>query len=79
MPTAQLDHAPTSSRPPRPLPRPRVGEGEAAVVITAIAAVTVPAVLERPVPAVLTALVAGACMLLRGRAAELLSVLTGGC
>ncbi|MFD7603174.1 hypothetical protein [Streptomyces mirabilis] len=56
-----------------------LGGGEAAVVITAIAAVTVLAVLERPIPAVLTALAAAAClMLLPGRTGRMLAALATG-
>ena len=55
----------------------RLGAGEAAVVIAAIAAVTVLAALERPIPAVLTALVSAAVLLLvHGRAVRLLAALT---
>ncbi|MER6717125.1 hypothetical protein [Streptomyces sp. NPDC000877] len=52
----------------------RLGAGEAAVAITAIAAVTVLAVLERPIPTVLSVLTVAAGLLLAGgRAARLLS------
>ncbi|MFF1407668.1 hypothetical protein [Streptomyces sp. NPDC058294] len=54
----------------------RLGAGEAAVVITAIAAVTVLAVLERPIPAVLSVLTAVAGLLLAGaRAGRLLAAI----
>ncbi|MFJ9127811.1 hypothetical protein ACIRJS_27295 [Streptomyces sp. NPDC102340] len=63
---------------PASAPPSRLSAGEAAVVVTAIAAVTVLAALERPVPAVLTALVAGVGLLLvPGRAADLIGVLVG--
>ncbi|MFB0620275.1 hypothetical protein [Streptomyces sp. AGS-58] len=57
----------------------RLGAGEAAVVITAIAAVTVLAVLERPIPAVLSVLTAAAGLLLVGaRAGRLLAAICSG-
>jgi hypothetical protein len=72
---------PASAEPAAPVPATsgHLGAGEAAVVITAIAAVTVLAVLERPIPAVLAALTAAACLLLvPGRLGRLLTTLTGG-
>ncbi|MEU5274529.1 hypothetical protein AB0G77_39805 [Streptomyces hygroscopicus] len=54
----------------------QLGAGEAAVMVTAIAAVTVLAVLQRPIPAILTALIAAACLLLvPRRAVRLLTIL----
>ncbi|MGW0477422.1 hypothetical protein [Streptomyces coeruleorubidus] len=53
----------------------RLGAGEAAVVITVVAAVTVLAVLQRPIPLVLTLLAGAVGLLLVGRrAARLLAV-----
>ena len=53
----------------------RIGAGEAAVVITVVAAVTVLAVLQRPIPLVLTLLAGAVGLLLVGRrAARLLAV-----
>jgi hypothetical protein len=52
----------------------RLGAGEAAVVITVVAAVTVLAVLQRPIPLVLTLLAGAVGLLLVGRrAARLLA------
>lgn len=53
----------------------RLGVGEAAVVITVVAAVTVLAVLQRPIPLVLTLLAGAVGLLLVGRrAGRLLAV-----
>ncbi|WP_324790411.1 hypothetical protein [Streptomyces sp. H51] len=57
----------------------RIGAGEAAVIITVVAAVTVLAVLQRPIPLVLTLLAGAVGLLLVGRrAAQLLAVVAGG-
>jgi hypothetical protein len=57
----------------------RLCAGEAAVLITVIAAVTVLAVLERPIPAVLSLLTAAAGLLLAGgRAGRLLAAIAVG-
>jgi hypothetical protein len=78
MPTAPPDPR-VGIQPAAPPASPRLGAGEAAVVITAITAVTVLTALGRPIPALLTALVTGACLLLLpGRATDLLNVFTGG-
>ncbi|WP_030464677.1 hypothetical protein [Kitasatospora sp. NRRL B-11411] len=62
MPT---ESAPSAEPEPVPLPGPaRLGGGEAAVLIAAIAAVTVLTVLQRPVPGVLIALASIPCLLL---------------
>ncbi|MDX3801078.1 hypothetical protein [Streptomyces sp. AK04-3B] len=54
----------------------RLGAGEAAVVITVVAAVTLLAVLQRPIPMVLTMLAGAVGVLLAGRrAARLLAAL----
>ncbi|MCA1270452.1 hypothetical protein ACIPQH_34905 [Streptomyces rubiginosohelvolus] len=47
----------------------RLGAGEAAVVITVVAAVTVLAVLQRPIPLALTLLAGAVILLLAGRRA----------
>ena len=47
----------------------RLGAGEAAVVITVVAAVTVLAVLQRPIPLVLTLLAGAVGLMLAGRRA----------
>jgi hypothetical protein len=72
---------PIGAQPAAPAPDAswRLGAGEAAVLISAIAAVTVLAVLQRPIPAILTTLVAAVClMLLPSRAGRLLAALTSG-
>ncbi|MGW3311467.1 hypothetical protein ACWDG9_33345 [Streptomyces sp. NPDC001073] len=56
----------------------RLGTGEAAVVITVVAAVTVLAVLQRPIPLVLTLLAGAMVMLIAGRrAGRLLAAVAG--
>ncbi|MCX4481646.1 hypothetical protein OOK44_35320 [Streptomyces cellulosae] len=78
MPTSPPDQPVVQPVAAAPAVSRNLGAGEAAVVVAAITAVTVLAVLERPIPAVLTALVAGACLLLvPARAARLLCALTG--
>ncbi|WP_216590260.1 hypothetical protein [Streptomyces brasiliscabiei] len=47
----------------------RIGAGEAAVVITVVAAVTLLAVLQRPIPMVLTMVTGAVMVLLAGRRA----------
>ena len=66
-PTAELAGAPPTAAAEHAVSR--LGTGEAAVVITTIAAVTVLAVLERPIPMVLTMLAGAVMVLLTGRRA----------
>lgn len=77
MPTPPSTAEPAGARPVAPAEAStgRIGAGEAAVVITVVAAVTVLAVLQRPIPLVLTLLAGAVGLLLVGRrAARLLAV-----
>jgi hypothetical protein len=77
MPTAPSTAEPAGARPVAPAEATAgsIGAGEAAVVITVVAAVTVLAVLQRPISLVLPLLAGAVGLLLVGRrAARLLAV-----